>query len=142
MASGNGIEPPESAEKSIGEVVGDISQKAALLVREEIDLAKAEVGEKVSKLAKGAVVAVVAGVFAVLALVYLLHALAWLFVDLLELDRSIWIGYLIVTGLLLLAGAIAGLVALRLLKRGTPPTPQLAIEEARKTRIAIEDSRR
>ncbi len=59
-----------TAEKSLGDVVGDVSTKASLLVREEIELAKTEIAEKVSKLAKGGAVAAAAGVFAVFALIY------------------------------------------------------------------------
>ena len=47
-------------------------------MREEIELAKAEVTEKVGKLAKGAIVAVAAGVFFVTALVFLLVGCACL----------------------------------------------------------------
>jgi hypothetical protein len=34
--------------------------------------------------------------------------------------------------------AIAGLLALRFVKKGAPPTPDLAIEEAKETRAALE----
>ncbi|MEA2426639.1 MAG: hypothetical protein QOF37_267 [Thermoleophilaceae bacterium] len=50
MAS-NGTTPPGSAEKSLGEIVTEVTSKTSLLVREEIELAKAEVTQKVSKLA-------------------------------------------------------------------------------------------
>jgi hypothetical protein len=129
--------PPGTADKSFGEIVTDVSEKASLLIREEIELAKAEVQEKIGKLAKGAVAGLVGGFFLFLMLIYLLHGLAYLFVDLLD-TSEVWIGYLIVTGLLLLGAATAGLLALRLFKRGAPPTPELAIEEAKKTRITLE----
>ena len=41
-----------------------------------------------------------------------------------------WLGYLIVAVLLFIFGAIAGFVAARFFKKGAPPTPQMAIEEA------------
>jgi uncharacterized membrane protein YqjE len=140
MTDGDGVKPTESAEKPLGEVVGDVTSKLGLLVHEEIELAKAEVSDKVSKLAKGAGLAAGAGIFLVFMLIYLLHALAWLFVDL--LDEEVWVGYLIVTGLLLLLGIVAGLIAFRLFKRGSPPTPQMAIEEAKITRATLEEARR
>ena len=46
--------PPHDADKSLGEVVAEVSEKASLLVREEIALAKAEVTSKVKTLGKGA----------------------------------------------------------------------------------------
>ncbi len=48
----------------------------------------------------------------------------------------------IVAGILLLLAAIAGLLALRFFKKGSPPTPEYAIEEAQKTRAVIEEARR
>jgi uncharacterized membrane protein YqjE len=126
----------------LAQAVQAVSEKASLLVREEIELAKAEMTEKITKLVKGAVVGIVAGVFAVFALIYLLHSLSWgLFAALSNDANYIWVGYLIVGGLLLLLGGLAGFVALRFVKGGTPPTPAMAIEEAQLIKQTIETSR-
>jgi uncharacterized membrane protein YqjE len=114
----------------LARAVQDVTEKAQLLVREEIELAKAEMTDKVLKLIKGAVFGIVAGIFAVFALIYLLEALSWGFNDVLDVTTAVWAGFLITGVLILLLGAIAGLVARRLIKKGSPPTPQLAIEEA------------
>ncbi len=140
MADRDGLRPPESAEKSLGEIVTEVSDKASLLVREEIELAKAEVRTKVTRLGKAGVVGAAAGVFLLFAAVIFLHTLAWFFVDVFAWE-SIWPGFLLVTLIFLALAAIAGLLAYRLLKAGTPPTPQLAIEEAKETRKAIEEVR-
>lgn len=140
MTDGSGPPPPGTAEKSLGEIVSEVSEKASLLVREEIELAKAEVTQKVTRLGKGAAVGAAAGVFLFFAFVVFLEALSWFWVDLLDLT-SIWLGFLITTGILVLLGIVAGLLAYRFLKKGSPPTPELAIEEARKTREAIEEAR-
>jgi uncharacterized membrane protein YqjE len=132
----DGSRPPDTADKSLGDVVADVSEKASLLVREEIELAKAEVRDKVSKLAKGAAVGAAAGVFLVFGVTMLFHGLSWFFTDL--LNEPPWVGYAIVTAGLFLLAALAGLLALRFIKRGAPPTPQLAIEEARRTRAELE----
>jgi hypothetical protein len=132
----DGSQPQDTAEKSLGDVVAEVSEKASLLVREEIELAKAEVRDKVSKLAKGAAVAAAAGVFLVFGVTMFFHGLSWFFTDL--LNEPPWLGYAIVTGGLFLLAAIAGLLALRFIKRGAPPTPQLAIEEAKRTRAELE----
>ncbi len=76
----------------LARAVQDITEKAQLLVREEIELAKAEMTDKVMKLIKGAVFGIVAGVFAVFALIYLLHALSWGFRDLLDVATALWRG--------------------------------------------------
>jgi uncharacterized membrane protein YqjE len=127
-----------TAEKSLGDVVGDVSTKASLLVREEIELAKTEIAEKVGKLAKGGAVAGAAGVFAVFALIYFFEALAWFFNDLFDVTvTSPWIGFLIVFGILIALAGVAGWIGLRWIKKGSPPTPDLAIEEAKRTRAEI-----
>lgn len=136
--SGNGQQPPESADKTLGDIVADVSAKASLLVREEIELAKAEVTEKVGKLAKGAGVAAAAGVFLVFAITIFFHGLAWFFNDLLGIQTALWVGFAIVFGILVILAVIAGLIAMRLFKKGSPPTPDLAIEEARKIREQFE----
>jgi uncharacterized membrane protein YqjE len=136
VTPGNGSQPPPSADKSLGEIVSDVSEKASLLVREEIELAKAEVRTKVSRLTKGAVVGVAAGVFLIFGVTMFFHALSWLLTDV--LDSSAWVGYAIVTGVLFLLAGLAGLIALRLFKRAAPPMPELAIEEAKRTRAELE----
>jgi len=138
VADGNGVRPPGSAEKKLGDIVGEVSTKASLLVREEIELAKAEVSTKLARLGRGAAVGAAAGFFAFLGLIFLLHTLAW---GLNDLGLSIWASFGVVTILLFVLAAVAGLLAYRFVKKGAPPTPDLAIEEAKKTRAAIEEVR-
>jgi uncharacterized membrane protein YqjE len=127
-----------TADKSLGDVVGDVSTKASLLVREEIELAKTEIAEKAKSLAKGSAVAAIAGVMAVFALIYLFQALAWFFNDLFDtVTTSPWIGFLIVFGILIAVAGLAGFMGFRWIKKGAPPTPDLAIEEAKRTRAEI-----
>jgi uncharacterized membrane protein YqjE len=115
----------------LGQAIQDVTETVSLLVREEIELAKTEVTEKVTKLITGAVVGIVAGIFFVFGLIYLLHSLAWLIWEVIEGDvNSPWLGYLIVAALLFVVGALAAFLAFRFFKRGAPPTPQMAIEEA------------
>lgn len=126
----------DGAEKNLGELVVEVSEKASLLVREEIELAKAEIAAKARKVAGGAAAGAAAGVFVVFAIVMLLHTIAWLLVD--AFDMPIWAGFAMVTLLLLLLALLAGLAAARLVSRGAPPTPDMAIEEARRTRESLE----
>jgi uncharacterized membrane protein YqjE len=115
----------------LGQAIQDVTERASLLVREEIELAKTEVIEKVTKLIKGAVVGIVAGIFAVFGLIYLLNALSWLIWDLIGGTRDFWLGFLIVAVALFVLGGLAGFLAARFIKRGAPPTPQMAIEEGK-----------
>jgi uncharacterized membrane protein YqjE len=114
----------------LGQAIQDVTEKASLLIREEIELAKTEVTDKATKLIKGAVVGIVAGIFAVFGLIYLLHSGAWALYEIFGSD-SPWLGYLIVAVVLFLLGALAGFLATRFIKRGAPPTPQMAIEEGK-----------
>jgi uncharacterized membrane protein YqjE len=130
----NGHSSPE--EMTVGELVFEISDRATVLVREEIELAKTEVTEKFNRLLQGSVTAIVAGVFVVLALAMIMHGVAWLLNDLF-FDDNVWAGFLIEAGFFLLIAAGAGLYAWRAFKRGAPPTPDMAIEEAKEIKAAF-----
>ena len=132
-------ERPEavSDERSVGELVIDISEKTSYLIREEIELAKAEVTEKVTKLVQGSVVAIVAGVFVLMALAMFMHGIAWLLNELFFED-DVWVGFMIEGLFWLLVAAGAGLFAYRSFQAGAPPTPDLAIEEAKRVRETFE----
>jgi hypothetical protein len=112
----------------LGKAITEVSEKASLLVREEIALAKAELTEKATGLAKGAAVGAAAGVFVLAGLIYFLHFAAWGLSSL--LDSGAWLGYLILSGVLFVSGGLAGFLAARFFKKGSPPTPTMAIEEA------------
>ena len=117
---------------SIVQAIQEVSDKASLLVREEIELAKDEVTEKVTKIGKGAAIAAAAGIFVLGALIMILFGLAWLaywaipFPD----GQQFW-GFFTVAAILLLLAALAGYAAFRAFKKGTPPAPNMAIEEAK-----------
>ena len=64
--------------QNIAASVTEISERATQLLREEVELAKAEMVEKWTKLAKGAFVGVVAGVFFATAVLFVLIGCAWL----------------------------------------------------------------
>jgi uncharacterized membrane protein YqjE len=134
----NGMPPGDSADKSLGEIVAEVSEKASLLVREEIELAKAEVKDKLSKLTRGAAIAAAAGVFVIFGITTFFHGLAWFLNDVFNWEDNNWAGFAVVTAALFLLAILAGLLALRLFKKGSPPTPELAIEEARRTRAELE----
>jgi uncharacterized membrane protein YqjE len=134
--------PDDRTTSELARAIKEVSERAALLVREEIELAKAEMTEKVTKLVKGAVVGTVAGIFAVFALVYLVHSLSWGIFALVSDDINfVWLGYLIAGGLLLLLGGLAGFLATRFVKGSVPPTPAMAIEEAQLIKETVQTSR-
>lgn len=126
--------PPD--DRRVGELVFDVSERVSILVREEIELAKAEVREKVAKLLRGSVAGIVAGVFVLLGLAMFMHAIAWLLDDLFFED-NVWIGFAIESGFWFVVAVLVGIFAFRAVRAGAPPTPELAIEEARRTRETL-----
>jgi hypothetical protein len=124
------------ATKSLAESIGEVSERASVLVREEIELAKAEVTEKVTKLGKGAGIAAAAGFFVVGALILILFGMAYLAYWAIPFpgdsaNNQVFWGFFSVAAILLLLAALAGFIAARAFKAGSPPAPKMAIEEAK-----------
>jgi uncharacterized membrane protein YqjE len=129
------VPPPSEPkdERKLGELVFDVTEGVSGLVREEIQLAKAEVSEKAGKIARGAVVGISAGVFAFLALILVMEGIAWLLNE--EVfDGKTWPGFFIEAAAFLLIAALAALIAFKAVKAGSPPVPEQAIEEAKLTK--------
>jgi uncharacterized membrane protein YqjE len=129
--------PPPGDERGVGELVFDVSERVSTLVREEIELAKTEVSEKINKLLRGSGVGAAAGLFAFLGLIMLMHAFAWALNELF-FEGDVWAGFLIEAVLFFVVAAIAGLVAYRALQAGSPPMPEMAIEEGKRIRQTLE----
>jgi uncharacterized small protein (DUF1192 family) len=119
--------------ENLAKTVTEVSERVTLLVREEIELAKAEVTQKVSSLARGAAAVAVGAVFGVFAVVFALLTLAW---GLNSAFGSVWEGFAVVLVVLLALTAGAGMFAWRKLKVGAPK-PQMAIDEAKKIRETV-----
>lgn len=127
--------PAEPSERSdsLAAAVTEVSEKLGVLVRDEIELAKAEVAEKASSLARGAAAVAVGAVFGVFALVFVLLTIAW---GLNSAFNSIWEGFAVVMLLLLLLTFGAFMFAWRKLRVGAP-TPKMAIDEAKKISATV-----
>jgi hypothetical protein len=146
----NGAQPPPAGERTgtgqgteethnIAAAIAEVSERATLLVREEIELAKVEMGEKLTKLVKGAVVGAAAGVFFFTALVFALVGCAWLLYYYLPIGNKFtyfW-GFFAMSVILVVLGLVAGLIAAKAVKKGSPPVPSMAIDEARKIRESV-----
>jgi len=123
-------------EMSVGELVFEVSDRASVLIREEIELAKTEVTEKFNRLLRGSVVGLVAGIFVLLALALGMHGIAWVLND--EVFNNAWAGFFVEAGVFLLVAGGAGFYAYRSFKRGAPPIPDMAIEEAKEIKAAFD----
>jgi len=99
--------PPASTQtRSLGEIVADISTDMSTLIRQELDLAKTEMKQEVSKLGKGAGMFAGAGVAGHLTLFFLSFALVYLLDNWIPVELAALI-------VALIWGAVAAVLALR-----------------------------
>jgi predicted lipid-binding transport protein (Tim44 family) len=114
----------ELHERPVGELLRELSEQTTRLVRQELELAKAEVAEKGKRAGIGGGLFGGAGVAGLLAL----GALTACIVAALSTAMEIWLAALIVT---LVHAAIAAVLALAgrtRVRQGTPPAPEQTIE--------------
>jgi hypothetical protein len=139
VSNASGDPRASERQQGIAAAITEVSERATLLIREEIELAKTEITEKTTRLAKGAVVALVAGVFFLTALFFVLIGCAWLLYYELPIggDFTYFWGFFAMALILVILGALAGVLAAKAVKSGAPPVPVMAIEEARKIRETV-----
>jgi uncharacterized membrane protein YqjE len=131
----------DNSTQNIAQAIQEVSERASLLVREEIELAKVEVTEKLTKLIKGAAVGIAAGVFVLFGVFLLLDGFAWLAYWAIPFPEGTFFwGFFVVAAVLFLLGALAGYIASRALKSGAPPVPEMAIDEAKRIRETVQSS--
>lgn len=92
--------------QSLGTIVSGITQDFSTLVRGEIELVKTEMRETAQTAARGGGLLAVAGVLAFLAFVFLLVTIAYV----ISLWLPVWAGFGIVTLVLIIVGAILGVI--------------------------------
>ncbi len=136
MAANRTLTNQKGGNETLAAAVTDVSERVTRLIREEIELAKAETIAKVSSLARGLIAIAIGAVFGVFALVIALETLGWGLAAIFTGVANIWIGFIIVTGVLVVLTAVAFLFAWRKLKVGAP-TPKMAIEEAKKISATV-----
>ena len=113
--------------RPVGELLKQLSQETTTLVKQEIDLAKAEMSEKGKQAGVGAGMFGGAGVSGLLALIFLSLAA----VAALDTGMRTWLAALIVG---VVWAAVAGVLALQgknKLQQATPPAPEQAIESTK-----------
>lgn len=137
-----GLQEPAQNDRSVAELMKQLSDQTATLVRQELDLAKAELAEKGKKAGLGAGMFGGATVFGA----YALGALTACAILALALAVKSWVAALIVAVVL---GGIAGVLALmgtRNVKQGVPPTPERTIESVKQdvqwTKRSAQEGRR
>jgi uncharacterized membrane protein YqjE len=124
-APGSSAAPGET--RSLGEIVGDIATNMSTLVKQEIDLAKSEMKQEVSKVGKGAGIFGGAALAGLLTLFFVSFALAYL----LDNWMPVELAALIVAVLWGVVAAVLVMVGRRNLKEANPqlPTTQQTLKE-------------
>jgi hypothetical protein len=122
-----------SAKPGVGGAAKQVAEHASALARLEIELASLELKRKAGALGAGAGLGVGAGILGLFGLGFLFATI----VAALSIVLDTWLALLLVTvGLFALAGLL-GVLALSRIKRGTPPVPEQAIAEAKRTSEAL-----
>jgi len=117
----------DSDERSLSELVQQLSDQTTTLARREVELAKAEMAIKAKRLGVGVGAFGAAGIVALFAV----GALTATLILALATAMSGWLAALIVTAVY---GAVAGVLALvgrQRVEAGTPPVPERAIESSK-----------
>jgi hypothetical protein len=119
---------------SLGTLVSGITAELRMLVRGEIELAKAELRSSLQAATAGGAMLVVAAV--VLGMVWLLVTWAAVYGLVAGADLAVWASFLIVAGVYLIIAIVLGLIGVYRLKRARGP--QVAVAEMQRTKQIVE----
>jgi hypothetical protein len=120
---------PGHEHQGVGTAAKHVAEHASALARLELELAGLELKRKAGALGAGVGLGLGAAVLGVFALGFALATIA----AALAIVLDTWLALLLVTVALLALAGLLGLLARRRIKRGTPPVPEQAIQEAKLT---------
>ena len=127
-----------SQDRSVGELFGQLTQDLSLLVRQETQLAKTEIQEKISRASRDVVSLAAGGVVALIGVLALTAALILLLVDPVGLEP--WLAALLVGALLAGGGYMMLRGGLRELKQ-LDPAPRRAVESIKEDIQMVKERR-
>jgi uncharacterized membrane protein YqjE len=117
----------EPRDRPVGELLRELSNQTTALVRQELELAKAEMAEKGKQAGLGAGMFGGAGLFGVLALA----ALTTSVIAALATGMELWLAALIVTVVYAAVAAVLALIGRQKTREAAPPAPEQAIESTK-----------
>ena len=120
---------PEAERMGVAPAAKQVAEHASALARLEMELAGLELKGKVASLGLGVGFLIGAAFLGLFALGFGLTTIAVV----LSIVLDTWLALLIVFGSLLLLATIMALVGLSRVRKGSPPVPEQAIQEARLT---------
>ncbi|MEU4672356.1 phage holin family protein [Amycolatopsis sp. NPDC023774] len=121
------VQPVPPRERSVGELISDLTDQVKRLVRDEVRLGVLELKQKSTRMGVGA------GLFGAAGLVALFGAGALVAAAIMALALVLpgWASALVVAGALFVVAGIVALVGRTQIKNATPPVPTEAIEGVR-----------
>jgi uncharacterized membrane protein YqjE len=123
----DGTVQDELSDRPVGELLKELSTQTTTLVRQELELAKAEMAEKGKQAGLGAGMFGGAGLFAVFALA----ALTTCVVAALATGMDVWLAALIVAAAYAGVAAMLALLGRNKTREAVPPAPEQAIESTK-----------
>jgi uncharacterized membrane protein YqjE len=124
MSNGNG---PSGGDASAGELFKQLSEQTSTLVRQEVDLAKAELSEKGQKVGVGAGMFGGAGILGYTGLLAVTAAIVLALNEVMDA----WLAALIVGAVYLAAAGVMALLGRDRIREATPVAPEQTIETVR-----------
>ncbi|HYI38038.1 MAG TPA: phage holin family protein [Thermoleophilaceae bacterium] len=122
------MEQQANDNKAVGELVQDLSQQTAALVRKELQLAQIELTEKGKRAGIGAGLFGTAGVIALYAVGVFIAAAVMGLATVIEP----WVAAVIVGVVMLAAAGIASLMGKKQVEQAVPPAPEQAIQSTKR----------
>ena len=120
--------------QGVGAAARQVAEHASAIARLELELAQLELKRKIGALGAGIGMLIGAAVFGLFALGFLLATLA----AALDAFMPRWLALLLVAVLLLAIVGILAAMGLKSIRRGGAPVPEQAIEEAKRTKSALQ----
>jgi len=128
----------ETDSQGVGAAVKQVAERTSTIVRLELELAALELKRKVVALGLGIGFGIAAALMVLFMVAFVYAAIG----AALALLMPTWAALLVVAGILLLLAALLGFLALNRIKKGTPPVPEQAIQEAKLTTEALKSNGR
>jgi hypothetical protein len=124
------------ANAGVGAAAKQVAEHASGLARLELELATLELKRKITALGIGIGLGIGALLFVLFGLGFAFATIAAALATFL----STWLALLITTGGLFVLAGLLGVLALGRIKKGTPPVPEQAIAEAKRTSEALKSN--
>jgi uncharacterized membrane protein YqjE len=130
----NGRQSPHG----LGAAVKEVAERTSAIVRLELELATMELKRKVTSLGVGIGLLLGAALFLVFMLAFVFATIA----AALATTMPTWAALLVTTGILLMLTGVLAVLGIAKVKKGTPPLPEQAIQEAKLTTEALKSDGR